>query len=86
MNIQDVTTIALIGNVIFVAANFLALMYRIKIERFQIRLMEKNTIARQNLINISNTIRQEKQNIKELTTTELQELLDSILQTCEEVK
>ena len=81
----DATTIVLISNTLIMGCTLIATFYRIRIENKQIKLTEKNTIAREALESLSKLISEEQDQLNHLTPEELKDFLETIKKLCKEV-
>ncbi len=72
----DITVIVIITNTLVVLATFIATLYRIKIERDQIRTVKKNVQAKECLESFRMYIKAERNAISHMNEQELQEFLD----------
>ncbi len=73
---MDIGIIVVITNTVVVSATFLATVYRIKIEREQIRTVKKNTKAKECLQAFRKYVETERQSLNSLNKEELREFLD----------
>ncbi len=72
----DYTIIVIITNTLVVLATFIATLYRIKIERDQIRTLKKNAEAKECLNSLRKKIKAERSSITQMNAIELTEFLD----------
>jgi hypothetical protein len=68
--------IVIISNTLVVFATFLATLYRIKIERDQIRTVKQNVKAKECLESLRKYIKTERNSITSMNKEELKEFLD----------
>ena len=68
--------IVIVGNTLVVFATFLATLYRIKIERDQIRTVKQNVQAKECLESLRKYIKAERKSITSMNKEELKEFLD----------
>ena len=73
---MDYTIIVIITNTLVVLATFIATLYRIKIERDQIRTLKRNTQAKECLTSLRKYIKAERNSISNMSEKELKEFLD----------
>jgi len=69
-------TIVVIGNTLVVGATFLATVYRIKIERDQIRVVKQNANANECLEQLRKYVKAERESLLAMDKTELNGFLD----------
>lgn len=69
-------TIVVIGNTLVVGATFLATMYRIKIERDQIRVVKQSAKAIECLEQLRKYVKAERESLLAMDKTELNGFLD----------
>jgi hypothetical protein len=72
----DIALIVIVSNTMVVFATFLATLYRIKIERDQIRTFKNNVNANQCLESFRKYVKAEKTELAEMDKAELQKFLD----------
>jgi hypothetical protein len=72
----DISLIVIVSNTMVVFATFLATLYRIKIERDQIRTFKENTSASQCLDSFRKYVRAERTELVEMDKGELEKFLD----------
>ncbi len=72
----DMETIVVIGNTLVVGATFLATVYRIKIERDQIRVVKQNAKANECLEQLRKYVKAERDSLQAMDKTELNGFLD----------
>ena len=73
---MDYTVIVIITNTLVVLATFVATVYRIKIERDQIRTVKRNVQAKKCLSSLGKYIKAERSSISHMNEKELQGFLD----------
>jgi hypothetical protein len=73
---MDLEIIVIISNTLVVLATFLATLYRIKIERDQIRTVKKNVEAKECLESLRKYIKTERKSLICMNNEELKEFLD----------
>ncbi len=73
---MDYTVIVIITNTLVVLATFVATLYRIKIEREQIRTVKRNVEAKECLSSLRTYIKAERGSISRMNEQELREFLD----------
>jgi hypothetical protein len=72
----DIATIAVIGNTLVVGATFLATLYRIKIERDQIRVVKQDVKAKECLEALRKHVKAERESLLGMDKEELKGFLD----------
>jgi hypothetical protein len=72
----EIELIVIVSNTMVVFATFLATLYRIKIERDQIRTVKRNVKAKECLESLRKYIKAERKSITSMSKEELQEFLD----------
>ena len=72
----DLETIVIIGNTFVVGATFLATVYRIKIERDQIRVVKQNAQAKECLEALRKYVRAERESLLAMDKKELNGFID----------
>jgi len=72
----DISLIVIVSNTMVVLATFLATLYRIKIEREQIRTFKENTGASQCLESFRKYVKAEHTELVNMDKTELEKFLD----------
>lgn len=72
----DLETIVIIGNTFVVGATFLATLYRIKIERDQIRVVKQDATAKECLDSLRKYVRAERESLVAMDKSELNGFLD----------
>ncbi len=72
----DISLIVIVSNTLVVFATFLATLYRIKIERDQIRTFKENVNATQCLESFRKYIKAERSAVLTMDKTELKNFLD----------
>jgi len=72
----DITLVVIVSNTLVVFATFLATLYRIKIERDQIRTTKGNVTATQCLEAFRKYIKAERSEIVKMDNSELEKFLD----------
>jgi hypothetical protein len=73
---MDYTVIVIITNTLVVLATFIATLYRIKIERDQIRTVRRNVDAKECLTSLRKYIKAERGSIGKMNEQELNDFLD----------
>jgi hypothetical protein len=76
MSSVDISLIVIVSNTLVVFATFVATLYRIKIERDQIRTTKQNTAATQCLDSFRRYIKAEKSDLQSMNPKELSNFLD----------
>lgn len=72
----DIEIIVVIGNTLVVLATFLATLYRIKIEREQIRIVKQDTKAKECLEALRKYVKAERESLAVMDKAELKGFLD----------
>jgi hypothetical protein len=72
----DLETIVVIGNTLVVGATFLATVYRIKIERDQIRVVKQNVQAKECLEALRKYVKAERESLLAMDKKELNGFID----------
>ena len=72
----DITLVVIVTNTLVVLATFLATLYRIKIERDQIRTLKRNTQAKECLDSLRKYVKTERSSISDMNEEELKGFLD----------
>ena len=72
----DLETIVVIGNTLVVGATFLATVYRIKIERDQIRIVKQNATAKECLEALRKYVKAERESLLAMDKKELNGFID----------
>ncbi len=72
----DIATIAVIGNTLVVGATFFATLYRIKIERDQIRVVKQEVKAKECLASLRKYVKAERESLTNMDKNELNGFLD----------
>ncbi len=72
----DIATIAVIGNTLVVGATFFATLYRIKIERDQIRVVKQEVTAKECLASLRKYVKAERESLTNMDKNELNGFLD----------
>ena len=72
----DLETIVIIGNTLVVLASFLATLYRIKIERDQIRVVKQDVKAKECLEGLRKYIKAERDLLSNMDKDEMKSFLD----------
>ncbi len=72
----DISLIVILTNTLVVLATFIATLYRIKIERDQIRTFKENVSATQCLESFRRYIRAERNSISKMNEKEMKDFLD----------
>jgi hypothetical protein len=73
---MDIGTIVIVTNTSFVLATLLATLYRIKIEREQIRTFKRNVRAKERLDSLRNYVRAERKSLSSIEKKDLKEFFD----------
>ncbi len=73
---MTIETIVIVGNTLVMTATFLATLYRIKIERDQIKTVKKNSTASETLKRLKKLVKAEKGNLLCMDKKELKEFLE----------
>jgi RNA polymerase-interacting CarD/CdnL/TRCF family regulator len=73
---MSIELIVIVSNTLVVFATFLATLYRIKIERDQIKTFQKNARAKECLESLRKYIKSERKSITSMSKKELKEFLD----------
>ncbi len=73
---MDYTVIVIITNTLVVLATFIATLYRIKIERDQIRTVKRNQHAKECIESLRKYIKAERSSISRMNEQELRGFLD----------
>ena len=73
---MDLETIVIIGNTLVVGATFLATVYRIKIERDQIRVVKQTATAKECLEALRKYVKAERESLLAMDRKELNEFID----------
>ncbi len=76
----DISLIVIVSNTLVVFATFLATLYRIKIERDQIRTFKENVNATQCLESFRKYVKAERHSILHMDKAELEKFLDYLEQ------
>ena len=71
----DISLIVIVSNTLVVFATFLATLYRIKIERDQIRAFKQNVSATQCLESFRKYVKAERSELADMNTAELKKFL-----------
>lgn len=72
----DITLVVIVTNTLVVLATFLATLYRIKIERDQIRVLKKNVQSKECLESLRKYVKTERTSISCMNEEELKGFLD----------
>ncbi len=72
----DISLIVIVSNTLVVLATFIATLYRIKIERDQIRTFKGNVTASQCLESFRKYVKAERTDLINMDKTELEKFLD----------
>jgi uncharacterized protein YqeY len=72
----DISIIVIVSNTLVVFATFLATLYRIKIERDQIKTFKKNVSSNQCLESFRKYVRAEREELIDMDKDELKKFLD----------
>jgi hypothetical protein len=72
----DISLIVIVSNTLVVFATFLATLYRIKIERDQVRTFKQNVSSSQCLESFRKYVRTERTELVDMDKTELEKFLD----------
>ena len=75
-SLVDISLIVIVSNTLVVFATFLATLYRIKIERDQIRTFKGNVNAEQCLESFRRYVRAERTELASMDKVELEKFLD----------
>lgn len=75
---MDAQSIIIIGNTLIMGATLIATLYRIKIERDQIKVTIENTESKRCLEVLRKHVKTEKEEIVKMNKRELKEFLESI--------
>ena len=71
----DISLIVIVSNTLVVFATFLATLYRIKIERDQIRAFKQNVSATQCLESFRKYVKAERSELADMNTAEMEKFL-----------
>ena len=72
----DISLIVIVSNTLVVAATFVATLYRIKIEREQVKTFKENVLASQCLESFRKYVRAERNELGNMDKVELDKFLD----------
>ncbi len=72
----DITLVVIVTNTLVVLATFLATLYRIKIERDQIRTLKRNVHSKECLESLRKYVKTERASISCMNEEELKSFLD----------
>jgi len=72
----DMETIVVIGNTLVVGATFIATLYRIKIERDQIKVVKQDVKAKECLEGLRKYVKAERDSLTSMDKNELKDFLD----------
>ena len=72
----DISLIVIVSNTLVVAATFVATLYRIKIEREQVRTFKENVMASQCLESFRRYVKAERNELASMNQEEMQKFLD----------
>jgi len=72
----DIEIIVVIGNTLVVAATFIATLYRIKIERDQIKVVKQDVKAKECLDGLRKYVKAERESLSAMSKDELKDFLD----------
>jgi uncharacterized protein YqeY len=72
----DLETIVIIGNTLVILATFIATLYRIKIERDQIRVVKQDVKAKECLEALRKYIKAERESLAAMDKEEMKSFLD----------
>ncbi len=72
----DIAVIVVIGNTLVVAATFIATLYRIKIERDQIKVIKQDVKAKECLEALRKYVKAERESLGSMSKKEFDEFLD----------
>ena len=72
----DISLIVIVSNTLVVFATFLATLYRIKIERDQIKTFKENVTSSQCLEAFRKYVKAERSSILQMNKTELEKFID----------
>ena len=73
---MDIGTVVIVTNTSVILATLLATLYRIKIEREQIRTVKRNVRAKECLDSLRNYIRAERKSLGSMEKKDLKEFID----------
>ena len=73
---MDIGTVVIVTNTSVVLATLLATLYRIKIEREQIRTVKRNVRAKECLDSLHNYVKAERKSLGSIEKKDLKEFLD----------
>jgi hypothetical protein len=76
MNLVEIEIIVILGNTLVVLATFLATLYRIKIEREQVRLFKQDVKAKDCLEALRKYVKVERESLSSMDKEELKGFLD----------
>jgi hypothetical protein len=82
----DISLIVIVSNTLVVLATFLATLYRIKIERDQIRTFKGNVTANQCLESFRKYVKAERSELGSMDKVELEKFLDYLSKLGEETR
>ena len=72
----DISLIVIVSNTLVVFATFVATLYRIKIEREQVRTVKQNVTSNQCLESFRKYVKAERRELVEMDKVELEKFLD----------
>jgi uridine kinase len=72
----DISLIVIVSNTLVVFATFVATLYRIKIEREQVRTVKQNVTSNQCLESFRKYVKAERSELVEMNRAELEKFLD----------
>jgi len=73
---MTIETIVIVGNTLVITATFLATLYRIKIERDQIKTVKRNASASEALKSLKKLVSEEKNDLICMNKKELKEFIE----------
>ena len=73
---MDLSTLVIVTNTSVVLATLLATLYRIKIEREQIRTIKRNVRAKECLASLRNYVRAERKSLSSIEKKDLKDFFD----------
>ena len=73
---MDIGTVVIVTNTSVVLATLMATLYRIKIEREQIRTVKRNVRAKECLDSLRNYVKAERKSLDSIEKKDLKEFLD----------
>jgi short-subunit dehydrogenase involved in D-alanine esterification of teichoic acids len=72
----DIEIIVVIGNTLVIAATFIATLYRIKIERDQIKVVKQDVEAKESLDKLRKYVKAERESLASMNKDEWKDFLD----------